>query len=375
MMIEIALFHLRLPLYSTYHLSFGSISHYDTFLLILCDDKKKVLSEVTALPGYSWETPTEMWKRIVHWLDNASRSLRKLINTLHENAYLYPFSVALFNVALEKHSGFFGDLTEAEIPLVGTISTSLPEKASKEAEDLVTHEYRTIKLKIKGDIKNDISVIESVYSTIKEHALLRLDANQAYSLVDAMKLLESIPHEGIELLEQPFRKEEWLEMQELRQFSPIPLMLDEGIWKLDDIRRACAFKCADYVKLKVFKHGSLETTMRMINAATRNGLKVVLGNGVQTDIGCTDEGFLHKMAGLKSAAECNGFLKQRFWLLENKIIVRNGTSWFPSSTEIDIKTVEDFSINTHKSKLRFDIPKEEYHEKIKSCWNCSEFQK
>jgi hypothetical protein len=61
----------------------------------------------------------------------------------------------------------------------------------------------------------------------------------------------SLPHEHIELFEQPFKEGNWEDMKRLAKISPIPLMLDESIYDMNDIEKVIQLECADYIKLKL----------------------------------------------------------------------------------------------------------------------------
>jgi L-alanine-DL-glutamate epimerase-like enolase superfamily enzyme len=355
-MAKITVIQLRLPLSANYSLSFATLSHFDTFLLLFSEGDQDVVSEVTALPGYSWETPEEIWNTVEGWLHDASGSMGKLSRIVEKYAPQYPFAASLINVAMEKILGFWNSKRSLEIPLVGTISSSKPQRASREAKILLKDRYDTIKIKAKGNLQRDLAVIESVQSAARGEAVLRIDANQAYTLETCKKFVDSIDHNGIELLEQPLRKGSWHEMAELRRSCPIPLMLDEDIWLPVDIQRVVAKECADYIKLKLFKQASLQNTLDMIRIARRAGLGIVLGNGVQTEIGCMDEACLHQLAELDNAAECNGFLKLRSPILINRIEFRNGTLRCPCGGKIDWNAVERYSRRVLEWKLHVDVP-------------------
>lgn len=51
----------KIPLKCTYHLSFGAISEFNSVLAIIEDDQELLWGEVTALPGYSWETAKDIY--------------------------------------------------------------------------------------------------------------------------------------------------------------------------------------------------------------------------------------------------------------------------------------------------------------------------
>ena len=88
--------------------------------------------------------------------------------------------------------------------------------------------YSTFKVKIGKDLKRDIEKVNLIGGLSKGKAKIRLDANQGYSLEEALVFVREVNPANIELLEQPLPRENWEEMKKLSQESPLLLMLDES---------------------------------------------------------------------------------------------------------------------------------------------------
>ena len=102
-------------------------------------------------------------------------------------------------------------------------------------------------------------------------------------------------------------------------------MLDEAIVSEADLDRAIETGCAQAVKFKLMKCGSLAELARLIKKARSSGLKVIVGNGVALDIGCRHEALVLHEAGLtEDAGEMNGFLKCTEQGLDPAIEVEDG---------------------------------------------------
>ena len=143
---------------------------------------------------------------------------------------------------------------------------------------------------------------------VRRRGLLRIDANQGYTLADARVLFRGLDPAGIQLLEQPFPVDRWDWMEVAGKETPVPLMLDESIGGEEDLRRASGIPNVRYVKFKLMKAGSIARLGRLMARAAALRLGVVVGNGVASDIGCLHEA--QAVAGtLALAGEMNGFLK------------------------------------------------------------------
>ena len=116
-------------------------------------------------------------------------------------------------------------------------------------------------------------------------AKLRIDANQGYSPADGVRFASSLSPNSIELLEQPCHADDWEASAAIAKVSTVPLMLDEFIYGLEDIKRAAALG-ARFVKLKLMKMVSLTALAEGLTLIRDLGMEPVLGNGVASDLGC-----------------------------------------------------------------------------------------
>lgn len=304
-------FHkLNLPLKKPYHLSFGEVRHFDTFIVSIHDGSGTGLGESTPLPGYSSETPEDVWafgREIApRLIGKGPEAAREILSPFIKSL---PFAVTPFLTALEGLSGWL-DTPLHDVELVGILSSGDHGEIKKELPEIVDRGFKTIKVKVgMGDVDDEIDRVNLIMSIKPDDVIIRVDANQGYNYDQAARFVRGVDPDGIELFEQPFPKGVWDEMERLARISPIPLMLDESINTEEDLKRVIQLKCASYVKFKLMKAGSVENLARLINMAGESGLKVVMGNGVAGEIGCWHEALAAVRVGLTCAGEMNGFLK------------------------------------------------------------------
>jgi len=275
-------------------------------------DNGKNLSwgEATALPGYSWETANSIWEVITQRIEKSGHNLNNLKDQVYTLLSKSPFAVSAILTAIEKFYKLidFSKVKKGEIPLVGIVKGESPNELAVNVEKALKNGYKVLKVKLLGNIEEDIERVKTIEKVINSKIKLRLDANQSYDYKAVKLLLEKINLDNIELLEQPFRIEEWDLVKKLVKWSPIPIMLDESIWTREDLKKA--FESGiKIVKVKLMKHGGILNTFDLIISAKELGLEVILGNGVQTDLGCIDEAFVYSISKLNYGGEMNGFLK------------------------------------------------------------------
>jgi len=160
-----------------------------------------------------------------------------------------------------------------------TIGMDTPEIVAQKVREAAGFEV----LKVKMGSKDDQKVLETVRSMTS--CSVRVDANEGWTLEDALERLEWLQEMGVELVEQPLPADRLDEMRELKKQSPLPLIADESVARADDIPRlADAF---DGINIKLMKCGGLGEAVRMIHVARAHGMTIMLGCMVESSLAIT----------------------------------------------------------------------------------------
>lgn len=106
---------------------------------------------------------------------------------------------------------------------------------------------------------------------------MQIDANGGWDLDQAMVMAPWLAERGAVLLEQPLpaTSNDHEAYAALRPHCPIPLVVDESCWTLQDLIRLSPH--VDGVNLKLLKHGGLRQTLLMARVARQLGLQLMLG--------------------------------------------------------------------------------------------------
>ena len=138
-------------------------------------------------------------------------------------------------------------------------------------------------LKVKLGTKNDKEII----TEIRKHTdkLIRVDANEGWSVMDAVKLTYWLADQNIELIEQPFPANKLNDTLYLKSKSPLDIYADENSLNSSDISKI--FKAFDGINIKLMKCGSIEEAKKMIREANKYKLKVMLGCMVESSVAIT----------------------------------------------------------------------------------------
>ena len=133
--------------------------------------------------------------------------------------------------------------------------------------------YRALKIKVGGP--GDLERVRAVRAEAPD-ALIRVDANEAWTVESTLELVPELKELGVELVEQPLPAGDADGYARLHAARPaLPIVLDESCHTLADV--AAAAGLADGVNIKLTKSGGIREALRMIAAARALGLRVMLG--------------------------------------------------------------------------------------------------
>lgn len=139
-------------------------------------------------------------------------------------------------------------------------------------------------LKIKIGTARDEEMLRAVRDAAPD-TVLKVDANTAWTVEQAIEKLPMLREFGVELLEQPLHPDDLDGFRKLRRKfrGRIPIYADESCLTLNDVHRLAGR--VDGVNIKLAKCGSLLEARRMIDAAREHRMGVMLGCMLETSVG------------------------------------------------------------------------------------------
>lgn len=194
------------------------------------------------------------------------------------NAARCALELALLDCALRGQGAAVAALVPPRRPIVtygGVVTAGTTEAAVRRARQMKLVGLNDVKLKV--GVGDDVERVRAVRSAIGPDVSLRLDANGAWDLGEALRVLSAVEPFAIAAIEQPFPRRDWADLKTLRQASPIPVMADESLVTLDDAERLFAEEAVDMVNLRVSKCGGLHRSMEIARLAAEAGVAIQVG--------------------------------------------------------------------------------------------------
>jgi L-alanine-DL-glutamate epimerase-like enolase superfamily enzyme len=172
----------------------------------------------------------------------------------------------------------FGGLCRREVPVMRMLGLKPPKETAAEALDLVGRGYRYVKIKIGLDDKRDIETVKCTRDALGDDVFISVDANQAYTPMRAIKVLNQLADCNLIVCEQPVRQDDVRGMAFVRKNVNIPIMADEGVTTSADVLRLIDADAMDAVSIKIWKMGGYYKSREIAAVCSAANVAVHVGS-------------------------------------------------------------------------------------------------
>ena len=156
-----------------------------------------------------------------------------------------------------------------------TIGIDKADVVRKKVEEAAPYKV----LKVKMGLDNDKELVEIIRSMTDRP--LCVDANQGWSSKEkALEMCEWLADKNCLFVEQPMPKEMLDETAWLRERSSLPLIADEFLQRLPDVKRA--YGAYDGINIKLMKSTGLHEAYQMVSIARALDMKLMVGCMTET---------------------------------------------------------------------------------------------
>jgi o-succinylbenzoate synthase len=254
---------LSIPFREPFVTSAGVVAARDLLLLRVEDDDGVV--------GYGEAAPFEPYDGVS--LQAVSDALRGAANGAPPQARAAE-EMARLDLEARREGRSVGEPGAEAIAVNRTLAAGPPEEAARRAAEGLRDGFACFKVKV--GLPDDAERVAAVRAAIGPWPALRVDANGAWSVDEAIAAIDQLRAYDLELVEQPCRTLE--ELAEVRRAVDVRVAADEPIATADDVRAAAAAGACDVVNVKLAPSGGFEAARATIAAARENGLEPYLSS-------------------------------------------------------------------------------------------------
>ncbi len=176
------------------------------------------------------------------------------------------------------------------IQINGLIWMDTYERMLQQVEQKIAQGFRCIKLKIGAiDFMEELKLIREIRNRFsKEDVEIRVDANGAFHIENALDKLEQLAEFDLHSIEQPIKARQWEEMMRLIEKSPIPIALDEEMIGINDLsvkQTILDLIKPNYLVLKPSLHGGISGCNDWIMEAKKRNIGWWVTSALESNVG------------------------------------------------------------------------------------------
>jgi L-Ala-D/L-Glu epimerase len=249
-----------------------------------------------------------------------------------------PCAIAAVDIALWDRAArvqgrpvaaLLSDQPARAIAVNATLSAADPDIAAEQAARARADGFRCLKVKVgTGD---DAARLAAVRAAAGPEVALRLDANGAWTVREAVDAIRELGDSALELVEEPVHGLDGV--REVRRQVSARIAIDETAEQAG----ALAGGAADAVCLKISRFGGISGVLAAATLARSSGVEVYLASTLDGPLGIAAA--LHAAAALASVAPlraCGLATLCLFADLENPLPARDGTIAVPSAAGLGV---------------------------------------
>jgi L-alanine-DL-glutamate epimerase-like enolase superfamily enzyme len=174
----------------------------------------------------------------------------------------------------------FGGKVRDRVPILRILAIKKPQEMAANAQKLVDQGYRYLKIKVHGDVQEDVACVAAIRERVGESVHLTIDANQSYTVKNAIAAIGRMEKYNIDLVEQPVPVEDFEGLSLVTRTVPITVEADEAAGSLAEVYQLATRRAVDAVSLKIPKLGGFRNTIAAARICEQAGIAYRLGAAI-----------------------------------------------------------------------------------------------
>ena len=147
--------------------------------------------------------------------------------------------------------------------------------------------YPAIKIKLGKHGPTDVERIKAIRAAVGNQIPLRIDANQGWSVEEAITTLQALAAFDIQHCEEPIARWNFMQLSTVKKQSPIPIMADESCGDEHDAERLIQLNACDYINIKLGKSGGIFKALKMARMAEAANIHLQVGAMLESRLAMT----------------------------------------------------------------------------------------
>jgi muconate cycloisomerase len=184
-------------------------------------------------------------------------------------------------------SELFGGRVRDSVQVGWTLASGDTQGDIAEAQRVLeSRRHNIFKLKIGlRSLKDDVAHVAAIKRALGDAASVRIDANQAWSVAQALDGMQQLADAGIDMVEQPIAAHDKLGLQRLTRANIIPVMADEALHGPRDAFEVASLGAADIFAVKINQSGGLHGAAQVAAIAKAASVELYGGTMLEGAVG------------------------------------------------------------------------------------------
>lgn len=272
----------------------GVMTEKETWFIILDDQNKKGVGECGILRGLSIDDRPDYEEKLQWVCVNIHLGKDKLWESLIEFPSIQ-FGVEMALLSLSSQTPFLlfpSGFTNGSksIPINGLVWMGNEAFMKEQIQEKLADGFHCVKLKIGAiDFEKELQLLRFIrLHFTPEQIEIRVDANGAFSEIEALNKIIQLSEFEIHSIEQPVQKNYTDSMAELCRITPIPIALDEeliGVFSMKEKEELLQKIKPQYIILKPSFIGGFRGTQEWISLANKYQIGWWITSALESNIG------------------------------------------------------------------------------------------
>ena len=194
------------------------------------------------------------------------------------NATLCALELALLDWAFKRSGESISNWlapSRSHVVYTGVIDATDPETAAEMAARYAQARFGTLKVKVGVD--DDLRRLEAVRKAAGDRVEVRVDANGAWTALEAITALKRLKAYNISAVEQPVPASDLEGMLQVRRETGVTVIADESLVTLTDAANLIRMEACDVFNIRVSKCGGLLASKQIAQMGLDAGIQVQVG--------------------------------------------------------------------------------------------------